>query len=58
MLLLLQAAQRYYNYAQEQLAAAASQETPGSMALFGLAKIATLAVGDKPRRAWNASDKP
>ena len=42
----LQAAQRYYNYAQEQLAAAASQETPSSMALFGLAKVA-LALGDK-----------
>ncbi len=42
----LQAAQRYYNYAQEQLAAAASKETPGSMALFGLAKV-TLSLGDK-----------
>ncbi len=34
----MQAAQRYYSYAQEQLAAAAAQEPSGSMALFGLAK--------------------
>ena len=34
------AAQRYYTYAQEQLAAAAAREMNGSMALFGLAKVA------------------
>jgi tetratricopeptide (TPR) repeat protein len=34
------AAQRYYTYAQEQLAAAAAREMNGSMALFGLAKTA------------------
>jgi tetratricopeptide (TPR) repeat protein len=34
------AAARYDAYAQEQLAAAAAQETAGSMALFGLGKVA------------------
>jgi tetratricopeptide (TPR) repeat protein len=38
------AAQRYYTYAQEQLAAAAGLEASGSQALFGLAKT-TIAIG-------------
>lgn len=40
------AAQRYYSYAQEHLAAAAAQEMCGSMALFGLAKVAIGSAGN------------
>ncbi len=39
------AAQSYYNYAQEQLAAAAAQDQSGSMALYGMGKIAMAAPG-------------
>ncbi|MBI3837948.1 MAG: tetratricopeptide repeat protein [Planctomycetia bacterium] len=39
------AAQAYYNYAQEQLAAAAAQDPGSSMALYGLGKIAMLSAG-------------
>ena len=42
----MQAAQRYYTYAQEQLAAGAAQERSGSMALFGLAKVAIALAGN------------
>jgi tetratricopeptide (TPR) repeat protein len=42
----LQAARRYYNYAQEQLAAAGAQETTSSMALFGVAKVAIGSAGN------------
>ncbi len=38
------AAQRYYTYAQEQLAAATAMQADASMALFGLGKVA-IAVG-------------
>jgi tetratricopeptide (TPR) repeat protein len=41
------AAQRYYTYAQEQLAGAAAQEKSGSMALYGLGKAAIAAAGNK-----------
>ncbi len=41
------AAQRYYAYAQEQLAAAAAQEMAGSMALYGLGKVAIRAMDNK-----------
>ena len=37
----LAALQRYYSYAQEQLGAAAGQTSAGSMALYGLGRIAT-----------------
>jgi tetratricopeptide (TPR) repeat protein len=38
----LAALQRYYTYAQEQLAAAAGREMSGSMALYGLGRITTV----------------
>lgn len=44
----VQAAGRYYSYAQEQLTAAAAQELSASMALYGLGKIA-LATDDARR---------
>jgi tetratricopeptide (TPR) repeat protein len=40
------AARRYRTFAQEQLAAAAGGEIPGSMALFGLGKSAVTVSGD------------
>jgi tetratricopeptide (TPR) repeat protein len=40
------AAQRYYTYAQEQLSASAAQQGTGSMALFGLAKVAIAMAGN------------
>jgi hypothetical protein len=49
----LDAASRYYAYAQEQLAAAAAQEPLGSMALFGMAKSAaamTTSTSLKPQQ--------
>ncbi len=52
----MQAAQRYYSYAQEQLAAAAAQEPSGSMALFGLAKVAIASAGnDKSQQFEHAA---
>jgi tetratricopeptide (TPR) repeat protein len=42
------AAQRYDAYAQEQLAAAAAQEITGSMALFGLGKVAAALQRSQP----------
>jgi tetratricopeptide (TPR) repeat protein len=48
-LTLIFAAQRYYTYAQEQLSATASQEMIGSMALYGLGKVAlTSPSSNKP----------
>lgn len=41
------AAQRYYTYAQEQLAIAAAGETTGAMALFGLGKVAIDPAGNR-----------
>jgi hypothetical protein len=41
------AAQRYYSFAQEQLAAAAARELTGSMALFGLGKTALDPAGNR-----------
>lgn len=41
------AAQRYYTYAQEQLAIAAAGETTGAMALFGLGKVALDPAGNR-----------
>jgi hypothetical protein len=41
------AAQRYYTFAQEQLAAAAARELSGSMALFGLGKTALDPAGNR-----------
>ena len=51
----VQAAQFYYNYAQEQLAAAANREPTGSMALFGLAKIAILPARQNRARNLESS---
>lgn len=42
------AAQRYYTYAQEQLAAAAARQPCGSRALFGLGKLALAAARNNP----------
>lgn len=42
-----EALQRYFTYAQEQLALAAGQEVAGSMALYGLGKLYT-AMADQP----------
>jgi tetratricopeptide (TPR) repeat protein len=39
------AAQHYYNYAKEQLAAGVGRETVGSIALYGLAKIVIAGAG-------------
>ena len=44
------AAQRYHTYAQEQLAAAAAQEMTGSMALFGLGKLAMTTPAGKSQQ--------
>ena len=41
------AAERYYTYAQEQLATAAAGETTGAMALFGLGKVAIDPAGNR-----------
>jgi tetratricopeptide (TPR) repeat protein len=43
----LAAANRYYTFAQEQLAAASSREVTGSMALFGLGKVTVVAIGNQ-----------
>ncbi|HTM56467.1 MAG TPA: hypothetical protein VL175_20715 [Pirellulales bacterium] len=43
----MSAAQRYYSFAQEQLAAAAARELTGSMALFGLGKTALDPAGNR-----------
>ena len=45
------AAQRYYTYAQEQLAIAAAGETAGAMALFGLGKVAIDPAGNRGSQA-------
>jgi tetratricopeptide (TPR) repeat protein len=45
------AAQRYYTYAQEQLAIAAAGETTGAMALFGLGKVAIDPAGNRGSQA-------
>jgi hypothetical protein len=45
------AAQRYYTYAQEQLAIAAAAETTGAMALFGLGKVALDPAGNRGAQA-------
>jgi tetratricopeptide (TPR) repeat protein len=45
------AAERYCAFAQEQLAAAAFGEVSGSMALFGLAKVAHVGITTEPGRA-------
>jgi tetratricopeptide (TPR) repeat protein len=44
------AAQKYYTYAQEQLAVSASQEMTASMALFGLGKAAISGISNQPLR--------
>jgi tetratricopeptide (TPR) repeat protein len=46
----IMAAHRYHGYAQEQLAAAAAQEITGSMALFGLGKVAAAQQRSQPSR--------
>ncbi len=46
-----EAAERYGAFAQEQLAAAAFGEVTGSMALFGLAKVAHVDITAEPSRA-------
>ncbi len=45
------AAQRYYTYAQEQLAIAGACETTGAMALFGLGKVALDPAGNRGAQA-------
>jgi|GEM_PF-7128007 len=48
----LVARQRYYSYAQEQLGLAAGQEAVGSMALYGLGKLAVaMSTADKADRS-------
>jgi hypothetical protein len=44
------AAQKYYNYAQEQLAGAAAQDPGSSMALYGMGKIAMASAGANKSR--------
>ncbi len=51
----MMAARRYHAYAEEQLAAATAHEMSGSMALFGMGKIALVAVGNKSQRLENVS---
>jgi Flp pilus assembly protein TadD len=48
------AAQRYYTFAREQLALAANQEPSGSMALFGMAKLALGSASDGAGRSFEA----
>ena len=48
------AAKRYYDFAQEQLAAAAAQEPTGSMALYGLAQSRCPLWGATNRNRWSA----
>jgi tetratricopeptide (TPR) repeat protein len=45
------ATERQQRYAQEQLAAAAAREVSGSMALFGMAKLATVQAADEHAKA-------